>query len=113
MKKVSVIQISSWALAAFFVIGAFANLFPSVQTAENYARWGYPVWFHYVTGVLELITVFMLISSKTRIIGILLVVGIMVSAIATVLFHGETGHALLPFIVLCVAAALAFVSMKK
>ena len=61
MSKISWRQVSwreAWALAlaAFLVVGSLSNIFAPGSIYEEYLRWGYPHWFHFVTGSLELMT---------------------------------------------------------
>ena len=54
LHQVSVHQVSALALAAFFVVGSLSNIFAPGSIYEEYLRWGYPHWFHFVTGSLEI-----------------------------------------------------------
>jgi hypothetical protein len=53
MSKISRHQGLALALAAFFVVGSLSNIFAPGSIYEEYLRWGYPRWFHFVTGSLE------------------------------------------------------------
>lgn len=93
-----------WVLVAFFIAGGIGNIFVSAENAANYARWGYPDWFHYVTGMLELSTAALLAPRRTRLFGAGLGSLVMLAAAGTVLLHGEYTHAIAPFTVLAVLA---------
>ena len=93
-------EILSWALAAFFVIGFVINTFMVDKVGPEYRRWGYPDWFHFVSGGLDLIVALLLPITATRLYGVALGCGIMLVAIATVVGHREYPRALPPFIVL-------------
>lgn len=93
-------DILAWVLAAFFVVGAIGNWIAPANVRAEYARWGYPDWFHYVTAVLELLVAALLLFASTRFWGIGLGAAIMLAAIATLLIHKEYRHALLPTTVL-------------
>ncbi|WP_449427982.1 DoxX family protein [Rhodanobacter umsongensis] len=54
MSKISWRQILPFALAAFFVVGSLSNIFAPGSIYGEYLKWGYPRWFHFVTGSLEL-----------------------------------------------------------
>jgi len=56
----------AYLLATFFLVGAVGNIFASDDMAADYARWGYPAWFHYLTGLLELIASALLMSKSLR-----------------------------------------------
>src|ERR1700744_4236839 len=105
MSKISWRQVSALALAAFFVVGSLSNIFTPGSIYEEYLRWGYPHWFHFVTGSLELATAILLAQSRTRLWGAALGCAVMVAALATVTIHGEYGHAVPPL----VAATLSIV----
>jgi hypothetical protein len=85
-------------LPAFFLIGGLGNLFPSATILADYDRWGYPIWFHYVTGGAELLAALLLSIAATRLWGTLLGIALMAAAFLTLIIHGEWGHALAPFI---------------
>lgn len=98
----------AWLLAAFFLIGSIGNLLAPEQLLADYARWGYPRWFHYVTGSLELVAAILLASRSLRFPGAVLGAAIMLAASATVLFHGEHAHAMAPLVVLAFSAAIGW-----
>jgi DoxX-like family len=89
-----------WALAAFFTLGAVINVLALGTTADEYQRWGYPDWFHFVTGALELATAILLAVTATRWLGAGLGGAVMVAAAATVIAHGEYVRAAPPVVVL-------------
>jgi hypothetical protein len=60
---------------------------------------GYPHWFHFVTGSLELATAVLLAKARTRLWGSALGCTVMLAALATVALHGEYGHGVPPLIV--------------
>ena len=69
MSKISWRQVLALALAAFFVVGSLSNIFAPPSIYEEYLRWGYPRWFHFVTGSLELTTAVLLARAQTRLWG--------------------------------------------
>ena len=92
MSKISSSQVSALALAAFFVVGSLSNIFAPGSIYEEYLRWGYPHWFHFVTGSLELTTAVLLARVRTQLWGSALGCTVMLAAFATVTLHGEYGH---------------------
>ncbi|GAB6969026.1 MULTISPECIES: DoxX family protein [Komagataeibacter] len=100
MRNVPAKQILAYALVGFFIIGAIGNILAPKTITEEYARWGYPDWFHFVTGSLELTSAILMARQASRTIGSLLAACIMASAIVTVIFHGEYTHAIAPAVVL-------------
>jgi hypothetical protein len=89
-----------WALAAFFTLGFVINTFMVKLVGPEYRRWGYPDWFHFVSGGLELAVALLLPAVATRLFGVVLGCAIMLAAIATVLYHREYRRAAPPLIVL-------------
>jgi hypothetical protein len=51
------------------VVGSLSNIFAPPSIYEEYPRWGYPRWFHFVTGSLELTTVVLLTRARTPLWG--------------------------------------------
>jgi len=49
----------------------------------EYRRWGYPDWFHFVTGALELATAALLVVTATRLLGAGLGGAVMLAAAGT------------------------------
>ena len=101
------------ALAAFFVLGGALNLFASPDIRADYARWGYPNWFPYVTGLLEWTAAILLVIPRTRLLGSLLGGAVMAAAAATVLLHGEGTHAIPPLIVLALAVLNGWLTWRS
>lgn len=97
-------------LVLFFAAGGFTNLFPPAAMAGDYARWGYPEWFHYVTGVLELSAAALIVWQPMRWAGLLLAFSVMCGALATLLVHHEFLHALAPVTVMAVLAVAVWLS---
>ncbi|AJE49035.1 DoxX family protein [Celeribacter indicus] len=103
MKRDMLRQIFAWLLSAFFVLGGSLNVFATPELVADYERWGYPGWFHYVTGLLEWAAAVLLVPSSTRLLGSGLAAVIMAAAAGTVLAQGEYAHALSPAVVLMLA----------
>lgn len=92
--------ILTWLLAAFFIIGGVANILAPGPIRAEFLRWGFPDWFHFLVGALELAAAAMLIIPGWRTGGLLLAAATMASAVAVVLYHREYSHALIPGAVL-------------
>ena len=95
-------------LAAFFVLGGVVNLAGPRKVVEDFVRWGYPAWFHLVTGILELAVAALLVFPATRGIGASLGFGVMLVAAATLIFHREYVHAIPALVVLGLIALVAW-----
>lgn len=98
LSKISRRQVLAWALAAFFVAGSLGNLLAPRSIYEEYLKWGYPHWFHLVTGSLELATAVLLARAPSRLWGAVLGCTVMCAALGTVVSHGEYEHAVAPLI---------------
>ena len=91
---------------AFFGAGAF-NALGRNSTRSDFVRWGYPAWWCYVTGALEMATAVLIAVPATRVGGLMLGAVVILAAIVTVLRHRDFSH-LMPlgvFAALLVAAA--------
>lgn len=113
MSKVSWRQVSALALAAFFVVGSLSNIFAPPSIYEEYLRWGFPHWFHFVTGSLELTTAILLALERTRPWGSVLGCTVMVAALTTVIFHGEYGHGVAPLVVAILSVLVGWSTWRK
>ena len=106
MRRPNWISILRWLLAAFFAFGGIGNIYASEGILADYQRWGYPAWFPYVTGALELATSILLMT-RHPLWGAGVGSAVMAAAAATVLFHGEILHAIPPSVTLALSASLA------
>ena len=101
--------ISTWlVVAAFFGAGVF-NAIGTSATRADYVRWGYPAWWCYVTGALEIVTAALVAWPGTRGLGLILGAAIIAAAIVTILRRREYSHLaqLGPFVALLALAAVA------
>lgn len=112
MRKLNWKAILALLLALFFAVGGIGNIFLSDELAADYRRWGYPDWFHYMTGVLELGVAALLVRRSTRVGGAVLACLIMAAAAGTVLLHGEYTHAAAPLLALAVAISVAMTARE-
>jgi hypothetical protein len=113
MSKITWRQILPLALAAFFVVGSISNIVAPESIYEEYLKWGYPRWFHFVTGSLELTTAVLLFREPSRLLGSALGCTVMFAAIATVIIHGEYGHAVPPLVAATLSLVVGWISWRK
>jgi DoxX-like family len=113
MSKISWRQVSVLALAAFFVVGSLSNIFAPPSIYEEYLRWGYPRWFHFVTGSLELTTAVLLARAQMRLWGSALGFTVMLAALATVTLHGEYGHGVAPLVAAALSILVGWIAWRK
>jgi len=101
-----------WGLVAFFLVGAVGNIAAPEPIAAEYARWGYPDWFHHVTGLLELAAAPLLARQVTRRNGAMLAALVMVGALFTLLANGDFDHASAPVTVLVALGLCLYLDEK-
>lgn len=106
------VPVLAWLLAAFFLFGAVGNILAPPDIAASYRRWGYPDWFHFVTGALELAAAGLLAWRRTRAVGAALAVSVMGAAVLTVLLHGDHGHLPPPLVVLALSALVGWGALR-
>jgi uncharacterized membrane protein YphA (DoxX/SURF4 family) len=84
--------LSIWLLvAALFGAGLF-NAVGTRATRESFIRWGYPSWWRWVTGGLEILSAILIALPLGRSAGLALGAIIIVVASLTVLRHREYRH---------------------
>lgn len=76
-------------LAIIFLLSGGAKLASLPFEVEAFARWGYPLWFMYLTGVLELAGVIGLLLPRLSALAGACLAGLMVGAVLTHLVHAE------------------------
>jgi hypothetical protein len=117
MSKISWSQVSmqvpALALATFFVVGSLTNIVAPGSIYEEYLRWGYPHWFHFVTGSLELMAAVLLAQAQTRLWGAALGCTVMLAALATVTLHGEYGHGMPPLVAATLSIVVGWIAWRK
>jgi hypothetical protein len=113
MSKTSWCQVLPLVLATFFVVGSLSNIFAPGPIYEEYVKWGYPSWFHFVTGSLELTAAILLFRARTRLLGSALGFTVMLAALVTVIVHGEYGHAIPPLVAATFSLVVGWISWRK
>lgn len=77
-----VIQLLGIVLLSFlFIFAGGTKILGSEMHIANFANWGLPVWFMYLTGAIELLSVILLIIPYTRFYGASLLLATMAGAI--------------------------------
>lgn len=90
------------------LFGAMKFLGGEMVRQEFEQHWGYPAWFAYVTGVLELTAGGLLLVPRVRFHGAILASFIMLGAVVTHLRVPEVGLLPLALVVLGCSAAVAW-----
>jgi hypothetical protein len=112
MSKISWRRVFALALAAFFIAGSLSNIFAPASIYDEYLQWGYPSWFHFITGSFELTTAVLLVRPRTRVWGSALGCTVMLAALATVTLHGEYAHGLAPLVAAALAVLVGWVAWR-
>ena len=76
-------------LSLAFIMAGGSKLLGQEMHVENFIRWGYPVWFMYLTGLIEVSSVILMWIPKTRLYGALGLAGVMTGASATHIVNSE------------------------
>jgi DoxX-like protein len=108
MSSISWVEFLAFVLAAFFVFGFVINTFAVKLVGPEHHRWGYPDWFHFVSGGMDLAVALLLPAEVTRPVGVALGCGIMLVAVATVVRHREYRRAVPPLIVFILLAIVGW-----
>ncbi|MBR8094685.1 DoxX family protein [Burkholderia cenocepacia] len=87
-------------LGIFFLVGGSVNLVGPPPILAEYQLWGYPPWFHWVTGTIEISTASLMVLRKTRPYAALLGFCVMFGAATTLTTHHAWIHAVLPVCVM-------------
>jgi hypothetical protein len=98
--------LSIWLLVAGFFGAGLFNAIGTRGTQSDFARWGYPRWWSFVTGGLEIMSAVLIALPVSRIVGLTLGAGIIGAAVLTVLRHRDFWH-LVPLSVFVALIALA------
>ena len=99
-------------LGIFFIVAGGTKLMGSPSQVEHFAQWGYPIWFVYLTGMIEVGGGICLCIPKTQWYGIVVLSITMVGAALTHLRAGEMGAVPVPIVLLGLLLMLAW-TVKK
>lgn len=81
-----------WTLVAAFTGAGLFNAIGTRGTREGFVRWGYPSWWCYVTGALEIAIAGLIAVPALREIGLVAGGLVIAAAVATVLRQREFSH---------------------
>jgi uncharacterized membrane protein YphA (DoxX/SURF4 family) len=84
--------LSFWPLVVALCGAGVFNVLGRPATKDGFVHWGYPRWWCYVTGALELTAALMLAFPHTREWGLFLAAFVVVAATLTILRHREFSH---------------------
>ena len=96
-----IIKTSLWIiLGILFLFEGGYKLWDPATHAEVFAHWGYPLWFVYVTGIIELVGGIGLFIPAGRFVGVILLSVTMIGAAITHLRAGEMAALPVPILLL-------------
>jgi hypothetical protein len=84
--------LSIWLLVAAFFGAGVVNAIGAFGTRSDFVRWGYPSWWGWLTGGLEILSAVLIALPSTRVIGVTLGGLIIAAAVLTVVRYREFRH---------------------
>ncbi len=107
MKKI--IKTALWiVLGGMFIMAGGAKLMGNHSQVAHFAQWGYPLWFLYVIGLVEVGGGVCLFIPKVQFYGIVVLSVTMIGAALTHLRAGEMGAFPVPVVLLILLVTLAW-----
>lgn len=97
-------------LAVLFAVAGVVNLVRPGGVKRDFARWGYPAWFQWVCGALELLSAALLLEQSTRLLGLALAGAIMIGALFTLMRNREPFRHLAPALIFSGLVAVTWVA---
>jgi len=94
-------------LALAFLGAGVTKLMAQPMMVAEFGIFGYPLWFMYLTGSLEIIAAVFVVLPRFAAIGAALIVCIMIGALYSHLTHGQAAMIGAPVVLLVLAIALA------
>jgi uncharacterized membrane protein YphA (DoxX/SURF4 family) len=102
--------IASWIIAVLlalaFLGAGVAKLTSQPMMVAEFALFGLPPWFLYVTGTIEVVSAVLLVIPRTTVIGGGLIVCVMIGALIAHLTHGQAAMIGAPLVLLILAGIL-------
>ena len=109
-----IIKMALWlVLGGMFIVAGGAKLIGEHSQVEHFAQWGYPGWFLYVTGLIEVGGGICLFIPKMQFYGIVVLSVTMVGAALTHLRAHEMNAFPIPVVLLCLLLLLAWTMRKR
>ncbi|WCM22878.1 DoxX family protein [Paraburkholderia bryophila] len=96
LNTASVESILAMIVAILFAVAGMVNLAGRGAVKRDFARWGYPTWFHLLCGALELSSAALIAGQQTRGLGLALAGAIMIGALFTLVRNREPFRHLAP-----------------
>ena len=111
--KVIATWVLSGLIALAMIMAGGTKLPGSDEQIKNFAALGYPAWFLYVTGVIEIVDGILLLIPRTAVFGVLLLGATMVGAVLSLLKVGDVAHSPIPLAFLLVIALIGWLRIDS
>ncbi|WP_419937210.1 DoxX family protein [Candidatus Palauibacter sp.] len=95
------VKVASILLALLFLLNGGMKVFGMM--VDEFALWGYPAWFQYLIGVVEVLAGVGFLRRPTRFLASAVVIVIMAGAIFTLVRAGAAAQAAVPAVALILA----------
>ncbi len=112
MRK-AVVWTLSILLALAFLGAGFAKLTGQPMMLAEFATFGYPVWFMYLTGLIEVACAVLVLVPRFAAIGATLLVCVMLGALYSHLTHGQSAMIGAPLVLLVLAAVVGWLRRSQ
>ncbi len=103
-------SIVTWVLSVLVAIAflgaGFAKLTSQSMMIQEFGLFGLPIWFMYVTGVIEVVSAVLVLVPRYAFVGAGLLVCTMVCALLAHLTHGQAAMIGAPLVLLVLTAAV-------
>ena len=117
MKGNKIQVVASWSLQlilGLLFLAAGAGKFLAAEVwIEKFNNWGYPEPFHLFIGAVELLAAILLLVPRTTRYAAFVLLGVMIGAMMTHIFHQEAAELIRPVIFAVLLGALLFLRSKK
>ena len=107
-RKNIALWILSGLLGLAFIFGGATKLLAMPPHPEHFAGWGYPGWFMYLTGAIELVSAILLFIPRVAAFGAALLVPTMIGAALTHLTHADAAHVAPSLVMLVLSSAVLY-----
>lgn len=99
------VKVASIILALLFLLNGGMKV--AGMMVDQFAIWGYPAWFQYLIGVVEVLAGVGFLRGQTRSLAAVVVIPIMAAAIFTLVRAGTAAQAVVPAVALLLALFVA------
>jgi uncharacterized membrane protein YphA (DoxX/SURF4 family) len=100
-------------LGLFFIMAGGKKLLGQEAQIDSFFRWGYPLWFLYVIGAIELVGGIGLLIPQVRVFAVLILSVTMVGAVMTHFRAGEMTAVPVPLVLLVLLFILAWTMRRS